>query len=1120
MNLVRVASFNVQRSSDLHRLSMLISKANYDFVFIQEPCFRTDFIPLLFDLRIYQPLDSTFSLIVCRRDNVTSGPAYVKAGPFQLKWSFISQNNLQFNPSTSKCFTCYTCDVIVQHNDTKQYFWLLSLYSPCEGTSSHIPFYEQLYAAIRSTWNCLILQYVGISIIWGGDFNFDPDRVESRYAPHQVRYKPWEGLQDLSGELQLTDAFTYTAAPGTISLTNSGGNGARLDRFYTSPPATSQLFSFSVLKKFSGSHKGILITLVLNPDSELKLGRGRYVLKPDADLNFFIGARLSAQLPTTYAQATGIMSVTDIETRFRKSSITARTITPVKQTLADFRVRVQPTYLHALRADTNSGYVTTTDEMLKIGKEYYSSIYKAVEPPNMEVLDQWLSILDGERLLSPEQRDELEGPFTLNELEIALLSLNKGAAPGKDGISVITLREHWNFIGPILVNEAELLQKGVLPVGFKNVVLTLIRKKSTPELIADYRPISLSLAGLCVIAKAMNTRILTYADKLIGKSQRGFLPSRRIDENTTEVLSLIRLFRDNLSTELQAIVLLDQSKAFDRLLHPYLRAVLLKYGFGPKSIALIMAITSQQWGQVEINKSLSRFFPLSGGVRQGNPLLPTLYILSLEPLLAHINDALTGIKVPFGDMRTRYSAYADDVAVFISNYADVATLQSLLEADSKLSGSKINANKSVLYTFNPSGVERFGERFSYQVKHFNDDQFKYLGIDYKGVNWTTVISHQIGRMIGFDLTSYPYHLRAQAINSLVLPAVIYPDLVSPISDTLVEYFDKRISSTFFKGLSSKRIYGSVSRGGYGLLKFLHQLLGHRAKKILELFDEKACDSWAKQDLINRLQHSAILSGLYGGPLAWATFLVLLKGKDRMLRMTVLEAREVSWLTAWTKLVEPKGTLPSGGRRPGRTIVDQISDLPSLFLRGIYDSEGSTLSGGTFHSIHKKMIEKSKWIDNPLWTTKYFRQGRSPTPQMWHTFWRSLLKLTSLQPWQMAILWHFYHGFAQGWMWRTHRYLTELKYVSFYFPGCVLCLSCSRPVQEINSPADWLTATSRDKELFNARIHHINECFGCLQHMCCICPVAKVIFRLVNKKPHPYSTITDLLPPPPVYSDCL
>jgi hypothetical protein len=115
-------------------------------------------------------------------------------------------------------------------------------------------------------------------------------------------------------------------------------------------------------------------------------------------------------------------------------------------------------------------------------------------------------------------------------------------------------------------------------------------------------------------------------------------------------------------------------------------------------------IYHQQEAVVQINGHLSKPFNLERGVKQGDALSCSLFVLAMDPLLRNIqeNKHIKGLHIPINsneEIEIKVLAYADDVNIICKNSDSVRFIFKEYERLSVLSGLILNADKTEIFNF-------------------------------------------------------------------------------------------------------------------------------------------------------------------------------------------------------------------------------------------------------------------------------------------------------------------------------------------------------------------------------------------------------------------------------------
>lgn len=274
------------------------------------------------------------------------------------------------------------------------------------------------------------------------------------------------------------------------------------------------------------------------------------------------------------------------------------------------------------------------------------------------------------------------------------------SAAGSDGFSGKFYTSCWDIIcSDLLFAILEFFAGFTLPRSWTSTLIVTIPKTEQVDSFKDLRPISLCIFCNKIITKILTSHLSKVLPLIIFKNQRAFTKGRLIQDNMLLAHEMLSHLRKKISGS-NILMKLDMEKAFDHVSWQFLIKVLHKFGFGETFINMIWRIVSSNWFSVLINGEACGFFASSRGLRQGDPISPSLFIIAAEVLSRGLNDLQlnhphTAYSSSIGCPIISHLSFANDIMIFCNESGSSLDLhKNLLANYESCSGQLINREKS------------------------------------------------------------------------------------------------------------------------------------------------------------------------------------------------------------------------------------------------------------------------------------------------------------------------------------------------------------------------------------------------------------------------------------------
>ena len=366
-----------------------------------------------------------------------------------------------------------------------------------------------------------------------------------------------------------------------------------------------------------------------------------------------------------------------------------------------------------------------------------------------------------------------------NGVKKLLKNLKTDKATGPDSIPAFILKTAAEELAPILAKLFQLsLDTGDVPSDWRNAWVVPIFKKGERHLASNYRPVSLTSIVCKVLEHIIHSQIMRHFSQhcILSDSQHGFRQNRSCE---TQLIMTSNEIAQNLAQNKQVdVILLDFSKAFDRVPHARLVSKLDYYGVRNKTLTWISSFLGQRKQRVLLEGVLSNEVDVVSGVPQGTVLGPLLFLTFINDLPDTIQHSTTKL-------------FADDCLLFrkIANTNDNKLLQkdlSALEDWEKLWQMDFNPGKCNVIRISPSKLKKIIETnyiLHNQVLEVTPSS-KYLGVNISDdMSWSNHIRATVNKgnkTVGFlrrNFRECTTTVKAATYKTMVRPVLEYASTV-------------------------------------------------------------------------------------------------------------------------------------------------------------------------------------------------------------------------------------------------------------------------------------------------------------------------------------------------------
>ena len=315
-------------------------------------------------------------------------------------------------------------------------------------------------------------------------------------------------------------------------------------------------------------------------------------------------------------------------------------------------------------------------------------------------------------------------PITAIEIKEALKTIRSGKAAGVDSIHAEMLKADPVTATLVLVDLFKTIwESDTIPSDWAKGLIVKLPKKGNLQNCDNWRGITLLSIPGKIFCRVLLQRIESAIDNKLREEQAGFRKGRGCID---QIFALRNIIEQCLEWNVPLYInFIDFRKAFDSVHRDTLWKLLRSYGIPEKIVTLISLFYNHfECSVITDSQTLSEWFPVESGVRQGCTLSPILFLVTIDWIMRK-----TTSDIPRGIQWTLFSQledldFADDLLALSSKREHLQEKTDRLNTYAKQTGLNINTAKTqamCINTIDPTPITVNSEPLDYV------EDFTYLG---------------------------------------------------------------------------------------------------------------------------------------------------------------------------------------------------------------------------------------------------------------------------------------------------------------------------------------------------------------------------------------------------------